>query len=170
MKIGVEEHPVSGQGARVIDEAVLVVALQFHVLVGGRPGVVDLVFMKIKGGRDVSAFRTGEGQEGRQVEHVGGQEEIGAVFYFQKLLRQNHRPAVHAPLPVPAFQREDLHIVAAVFLEAFGPLAVAAGEKWFEQDDFHTVHRVKVSQNFKAFSRLVFGEMAHLRQTTAGFF
>ena len=70
-----------------------------------------------------------ERQEGRQVEHIGGQDEVGVPFFLRILLRQVDGSAEHAPLPMPSRQSGQPHPQVAEALVALRPGLVASGKE-----------------------------------------
>ena len=49
MVSGIEENMVGSQGTRIIDECIMVVTPELDILVGGGPGISELVLVEIGG-------------------------------------------------------------------------------------------------------------------------
>ena len=131
---------VCGQHGGVVDEGVVQIALAFlaahrAAVAVGRQGVGELVFVHVEVQGNP---RPGQSQEGGNVEHVGGQDEVRPGIFGQVLAGQGHRAAVHAPFPEAGGQREQLHLVLAVLLVASGPGPVAAAVVGGDEEDFGT--------------------------------
>ncbi len=128
----VEEDLVGHQGAGIVDKAVVQVALLTTA-----HGVGKLVLMEVDGSRNVVSQVAGQGQEGGQVQHVGGQDEIGLKVHLSEPPGQGDRSAVHAPLPKPSRQAQQFHLVAAASAIAIGPGLVGASVVRFDKENLH---------------------------------
>lgn len=77
---GVEEDRVGSQGGQVVNEAVMEIPLFGPVRVAGRPRIAQLVLVEIDGGWNTGGFASGQREEVSQVQHVGGEEQVGPVI------------------------------------------------------------------------------------------
>jgi hypothetical protein len=128
----VEKDLIGHQGAGIVDKSVVQVALLTPA-----HGVGELVLMEVDGRGNVMGQAAGQGQEGRQVQHVGGQDEIGLEAHPSEPPGQGDRSAVHAPLPKPPRQAQQLHLVAAASTIAIGPGLVGASVVRFDKKNLH---------------------------------
>jgi hypothetical protein len=93
--------------------------------------------MEVDGRGNIVGQVAGQGQEGRQVQHVGGQGEIGLKVCLSEPPGQGDRSAVHAPLPKPPWQAKQLHLVVAASAISIGPGLVGAGVVRFDKENLH---------------------------------
>ena len=124
----IEKDPVGHQSAGIVDEAVVQVAFLTTA-----HGIGELVLMEVDGSRNVVSQVAGQGQKGGQVQHVGGQDELRLKVRLSEPPGQGDRSAVHAPLPKPPRQAQQLHLVAAASTIAIGPGLVRASIVRFDK-------------------------------------
>jgi len=146
---GVEEDPVGHQGAGIVDKAVVKIAFLTTA-----HGVGKLVLMEVDGSRNVVGQVAGQGQEGGQVQHVGGQGKIGLEVHLSEPPGQGDRPAVHAPLPKPSRQAQQRHLVVAASTIAIGPGLVGASVVRLNKENLHLSILPAISWMFIAVSLL----------------
>ncbi len=82
--------------------------------------------MQVEKRRNGSDATPRQRQKGRQVQHIGGQDQVGLGPLIVEAPSQRDGPAMHAPLPVASRQGQQLHLVTAEALKTFGPGSVTA--------------------------------------------
>lgn len=115
VEVRVEPDLVADQGAGDVDQAVMDVP---GVLVG--EGIGDLVLVEVDDLEQFGGARTGQGDEGGDVDCVGEDQEVGVVFELFEVLGEEVGRAGESPFPEARRHGEDLDLMGGMIAQHVG--------------------------------------------------